>query len=259
LPMEKKRLRIDMKVDVKVIDEKKHLISMRMVPDPERYEKRTISDEEGYYDKYDNIFIPFEVFAKGVETLAGTPIYAPAPSIRDLKQYFAEASERVTKSLESELEWKPEEDRGAGFLERHVGSKLLFVVLYIDMVNSTRLSRVLSDIAYRSLLSTFMRETTLIVDAHGGYVHKYIGDGLIAFFPAENNYSGMTDSAVDCGLVMGLLMSQVLNPLLRKKAYPFIEFRIGIDSGGSTFVLRSLIWAFFSSLAPLDLRQLSQQ
>ena len=67
-------------------------------------------------------------------------------------------------------------------------------------------------------------------------MHKYTGDGLIGFFPAEHNYSGMTDSAVDCGLAMGLLMHQVLNPILKKRAYPSVEFRIGIDSGETQIV-----------------------
>jgi class 3 adenylate cyclase len=236
MPMEKKRFRLDFMTKFRVIDEKKGLYDVTMVPDPARYEKRTINGEDGYFDKYDKIFISWNTIAKAAEQAGSLPLYAPAPSIRDLKQHFGEAKERILRSLESEIEWKPDVDRGNAFLSLNVGRKLLFVVLYIDIVNSTQLSRVLSDVAQRTLVPTFLREMTLIVDGHGGYVHKYTGDGLIAFFPAEQNYTSMTDGAVDCAFVMKLLMHEVLNPVLKTKNYPLLEFRIGIDSGETQIV-----------------------
>jgi hypothetical protein len=183
MPIEKKKIRIDFKTVWQVVDEEKGLFKALMVPDPDRYELRTINGKRGYYDKYDNVFISEEVLAEGAKTLSGKPIFAPAPSVRNTEQYFTEARKRIAESLESEAELKPQLDRGSAYLQLNVGRKLLFVVLYIDIVGSTRLSRVLSDVAQRTLISTFVREMTLMADAHEGLVHKYTGDGLIAFFP----------------------------------------------------------------------------
>lgn len=47
---------------------------------------------------------------------------------------------------------------------------------------------------------------------------------------------GVTDSSVDCAMMMRLLVIQVLNPLLKAKNYPLLEFRIGVDSGETKIV-----------------------
>ena len=177
MPVEEKKLRIDfVTVNSRWIDEEKGLFEGSMIPDPARYERRTMHGKEGYYDKYDKMFFSDEVLAEAAKSLKGVPIYAPPPAITDFKRYFTEASQRITESLESEAVWKPETDRSNTFLSLNVGRKFLFIVLYIDIVNSTQLSRVLSDVAQRTLMPTFQREMTLVIDAHGGYVHKYTGD-----------------------------------------------------------------------------------
>jgi len=234
--MEEKKFRIDfVVVSTKWVDEDKGIYEGSMIPDPDRYEQRTIDGQEGFLDKNDNTFYPWKVIAETLEHMKG-PVYAPRPSIRDLNNYFTEREKRIRESLEREVAWKPETDRANAFLSENVGRKLLFVVLYIDVVNSTQLSRVLSDVAQRTLMPTFLREMTLIIDGHGGYIHKYTGDGLIAFFPAEQNFTGNTDSAVDSGFVMKLFVHDVLNPALKTKNYPPLEFRVGIDSGETQIV-----------------------
>ncbi len=235
--MESPKIRIDFKTEeFEWIDKEKGLYRMRMVPDPDRYEKRTINGEEGYFDKSDGSFLPTKVIAEAARHMVGLPIYAPRPTIKSLPQYFGEARKRIGESLVSEVDLKPEEDRGNAYLKINLGKKLLLVVLYIDIVKSTQLFRVLSDVAQRTLTNTFAREMSLIVDGLGGYVHKYNGDGIIAFFPAEHNFTGTTDSAVDCGILMKSFILKVLNPILRPNRYPPLQFRIGIDSGETQIV-----------------------
>lgn len=237
MPIEKKQLRMDFVIEEsEIIDKERRIIRFKMVPDPSRYERRKINGEDGYYDKYENVFFSDKAMSNAARTLAGVPIYAPSPSVGDLKEYLTEAMNRIAKSLQSEVEWKPQVDRASTYLQVNIRRRLGFVVLYVDIVKSTQLSRLLSDVAYRTLVSTFLQEMTLLVDIHGGYVHKYTGDGLIAFFPAEQSYMGPTDSAVDCAVIMRILMQQVLNPLLEGKSYPPLEFRIGIDSGETQIV-----------------------
>lgn len=199
MPLEKDRIRLDMQVRWRLVDKEKHIFQAEMKFDPDRYEIRTIGGQEGYYDKRGKLFIPMATLEKGFATLVGKPIYGPPNSIRDWNQYLSTAKERIERSLGSEAEWKPQLDRGDQFLQANLGRKLLFVVLYIDIVSSTQLSRSLTDVVHRTMISTFLHEMSLIVDAHGGYIHKYTGDGVIAFFPAEQSVVGATDSAVDSG------------------------------------------------------------
>ncbi len=212
-------MRIDLKVEeFEWIDQEKGLFHVRMVPDPERYEKRVLNGEEGYLDKSDGSFLPTRVIAQAAPQLSGLPIYAPRPTIENVPQYFAEARKRIGESLVSEVDLKHEEDRGKIFLKDNLERKTLFVVLYIDITK------------------TFAQEMSLIVDSYGGYVHKYTGDGLIAFFPAEHNFTGTTDSAVDCGILMKWFILKALNPILRPNRYPALQFRIGIDSGETQII-----------------------
>jgi class 3 adenylate cyclase len=228
--MEKKRLRMDFKVEWQVIDEERHVFKAMMVPDPDRYERRTINGKEGYFDKQDKLFFSDEVLASAAKTLAGKPIYAP-PTTPDLEQYFGDAKRRIEQSLESEIQLDRELDQGNAYLNVNAGRELVFVVLYIDIVGSTELSRVLSPVAQRTLIPTFLREMTLLIDAYGGYAHKYTGDGLIAFFSTDPSSTVATDRAIDCAVAMRLLLVNVLNPLLKSRSYPTLQFRIGVDSG----------------------------
>src|SRR5207253_3395057 len=209
---------------------------MRMKPDPARYEICVIQGEEGYYDKLDDVFISMNVLAETYKGLSGLPIYGPTPSLGDLNLYWLRARDRIKEALQSELEWKPELHQAETYLGQDVGTKSLFVVLYVDIVNSTTLSRVLSGIAYRTLVSIFLREVSLIIDGYGGFVHKYTGDGVIAFFPAEHNTVGVTNGAVDSAAVMRLLIQNILNPMLAQAKYPEVQFRIGVDSGETQIV-----------------------
>ncbi len=235
--MEKPKIRIDLKIEeFEWIDQEKGLFRVRMVPDPARYEKRVLNGEEGYLDKSDGSFLPNRVIAQAAPQMSGLPIYAPRPTIANLPQYFAESRKRIGESLLSEVDLKPEEDRGKAYLNANLGRKPLLVVLYVDIVKSTQLSRVLSEVAQRTLTKTFAREMSFIVDDHGGYVHKYTGDGLIAFFPAERNFTGTTDNAVDCGMLMKWFILEALNPILKPNQYPTLQFRIGIDSGETQII-----------------------
>ena len=70
----------------------------------------------------------------------------------------------------------------------------------------------------------------LIVEKFNGYVLKFVGDGLIAYFP-EPNLIGMTDNALDCAATMKRMILFGLNPILKERNLPALSFRIGLDSG----------------------------
>jgi class 3 adenylate cyclase len=70
----------------------------------------------------------------------------------------------------------------------------------------------------------------LLVERFNGFVLKYVGDGLIAYFP-EPNMTGMTDNALDCAATMKKMIIFGINPILNKMELPDLSFRIGLVSG----------------------------
>lgn len=61
-------------------------------------------------------------------------------------------------------------------LERVVNTDISLVILHVDVVNSTKLSMNLPLKRLAPIIQTFTQEMSLIVDAYGGYVFKFLGD-----------------------------------------------------------------------------------
>ena len=64
--------------------------------------------------------------------------------------------------------------------------------MYVDLVGSTKMSMTLPV----DKMVTIIRAFT--VRSYGGYVLKYVGDAIIAFFPASYNKLLACDKAVQC-------------------------------------------------------------
>jgi hypothetical protein len=56
------------------------------------------------------------------------------------------------------------------------------VILHIDLVDSTELSISLPLERLSTILQTFMQEAASVIAFYGGYVLKYVGDAVLAFF-----------------------------------------------------------------------------
>lgn len=105
-----------------------------------------------------------------------------------------------------------------------------FVILCIDIKGSTVLSQQLSIQQNARLIDVFAKEMSAIVTNYRGYVLKYVGDGLIAYFPLFNSVP-VDDAAVDCAMAMKYYIEHFLNEVLPTRQFPSLTFRIGLDSG----------------------------
>ena len=56
MPMEKRKIRIDLIAEFRIIDKETGLFEAHMVPDPARYEKGTYNGEEGYFESQTAVF-----------------------------------------------------------------------------------------------------------------------------------------------------------------------------------------------------------
>jgi adenylate cyclase len=71
-----------------------------------------------------------------------------------------------------------------GEIRRGDGEEIDAAVMFCDLRGSTRLEQDLPRAAYMELLNAFLDITSTVVDAHGGEVLKFIGDAVLAVFPA---------------------------------------------------------------------------
>jgi adenylate cyclase len=153
-----------------------------------------------------------------------------------------DAQSRTWKALKSEPKFNIPMEQTQNILEKFAKSKVTLVILHVDLVGSTKLSMILPVERVATIIQTFTQEMSLIVSAYGGYVFKYVGDAILAFFigSSDNNnnnnlYLSCTN-AVNCARSMIKIMQQGINPILNEYDYPEMGVRVGIDVGENAVV-----------------------
>jgi class 3 adenylate cyclase len=105
------------------------------------------------------------------------------------------------------------------------------VILHIDLVGSTRLSSTLPADRLAAIVQAFTQEMSVTITAYGGYVLKYVGDAILAFFLANQDKYLPCVNAVNCARSMIKIVREGINPILNQYDYPEINVRVGIDLG----------------------------
>jgi adenylate cyclase len=130
--------------------------------------------------------------------------------------------------------------RGQKFLLNHISSKIPLIVIYADLVGSTRMSMTLPVDNLVTIIRAFTHDLSYVIDSYDGYVLKYVGDAVISFFPGhvndDNEYLA-SDTSVECGKSMINTIKEEINPVLHKRyGYPELSAKIGIDAGENAIV-----------------------
>src|SRR5258708_1513384 len=73
-------------------------------------------------------------------------------------------------------------------------------VMFCDLVGSVSLAERLDPEDFRDLLATYLRQATNIVEAGGGLVARYLGDGILAYFGYPVAHEDDTERAITAGL-----------------------------------------------------------
>ena len=125
-------------------------------------------------------------------------------------------------------------------LDKFAKSKVTLVVLHIDLVGSTELLMTLPVERLSTIIQAFTEEMSLIIQAYGGYILKYIGDAILAFFTVNiiDDVYLPSVNAVNCARSMIKIVKQGINPILDQNGYPEMSVRIGIDVGDQNAVLQ---------------------
>ena len=146
------------------------------------------------------------------------------------------AQKRVSDSIIRGVEYSPFKDNSEEFLRDHVNSKVNIFVMYIDMVNSTNITLSLPEEKIVKLITSFAQEMAYTVTQFGGYMLKFVGDAVLAYFNAENALVYPADNIVNCAKSMIRVLNEAINPVLSTNGYPTIAAKIGIDSGENMIV-----------------------
>jgi len=159
-----------------------------------------------------------------------------APLIVDAKTLVDQTQDRMRKALEDRYLYDSSLKDSQDFLFNHVNSKISFVIMYADLVGSTKMSMTLPVDKMVTIIRAFTHEMTNTVRSYGGYVLKYVGDAIIAFFPAGYNKLLACDKAVQCANSMITVIKNGINPILNQYDYPELCVKIGIDEGENVIV-----------------------
>ncbi len=118
------------------------------------------------------------------------------------------------------------------FLRNHTAQRLDFAVIFVDMVNSTRMSTELAPDFLSKIVTVFTQEISYVIEHFGGSVLKFVGDACIGYFPSSQNF----DNIVFCGESIVGVVRNAINPLLLQMGYAGIEVKVTSDYGLHTIV-----------------------
>ena len=146
---------------------------------------------------------------------------------------------RVRKTLEGKPEFVMSLVETQNVLKKLAKYKTTFVVLHVDLVGSTKLAMKLPIDRLTMMIQAFNQEMSIIVKAFGGYILKYVGDAVLAFFVLPGHKSEAKEAcinAVNCAKYMLQIAREAINPILNQYHCPEINLRIGIDVGENAII-----------------------
>jgi adenylate cyclase len=161
-----------------------------------------------------------------LSSMENRPIY-------DLQTLLSQRQDRLWSVLYERYRYNTSIKRGQDFLLNHVDSKISLVVMYADLVGSTKMSMALPVERMAKIIKVFSHELSSVVESYNGFVLKYVGDAVIACFPSGFNKYLSCDTAFQCAKSMIDVIENGINPIFEKDKdnYPKLAVKIGMDEG----------------------------
>ena len=103
-------------------------------------------------------------------------------------------------------------------------------ILFCDLVGSTQMSTELDPEDYRDIIRAYQDACTEAIEGHGGFISRYMGDGLVAYFgyPHADEYD--PERAIRAGLDVVKRVT-ALDPLPDGGHAPALHVRVGMATG----------------------------
>lgn len=178
-------------------------------------------------------------------------------AIIDVESVIKDSQVRIWKSLKANPEFNISLNESQKILEKFMESKIKLVILNIDLVGSTKMAFNLPIDRLTTIIRAFAQEMTILISMYGGYVLKYIGDAVLAFFVVDtdnikdsydnentvkyssnDNFDSLPYSnVISCAYTMIKVVQEGINPILNQNDYPDLKVRIGINFGEIAVVM----------------------
>src|SRR6201984_1915127 len=97
-------------------------------------------------------------------------------------------------------------------------------VMFSDLVGSTALSAQMDPEDLRDVISAYQKSVTETVDRFGGFVAKYMGDGVLVYFGYPQAHEDDAERAVRAGLALVAAVRDL-------KTHAALQTRVGIATG----------------------------
>jgi len=150
---------------------------------------------------------------------------------------ITDAQKRIWFQLKVKSDFNISQENTQRLLEKFMGTTVPLVVLHVDLVGSTDLSMNLPLKRLVPIIQAFTQEMSLVIEAYGGYVFKYVGDAILSFFFTEKDDLYLPcANAVSCAYSMVTIIQEGMNIILEANGYPELGIRIGIDVGENAIV-----------------------
>src|ERR671915_412423 len=163
---------------------------------------------------------------------------SPNPQVA-LNSMMKKSQTRVRQTLAGKPEFVMSPIETQNVLKKHAKDKTTLVVLHVDLVGSTKLAMRLPIDKLTMIIQAFNQEMSIIVKAFGGYILKYVGDAVLAFFVLpvpKSEAKAACINAVNCAKYMLRIASEVINPILNQYGCPEMNLRIGVDIGENAII-----------------------
>jgi class 3 adenylate cyclase len=187
--------------------------------------------------KYSKVFAENDVDLRALPHLNSSDLQELGVSLGHRKIMLAAVAElREAEPADTELKTKQERRRSivnrqpessAADLAGQSGPDLrLLSVLFCDMVESTTLSARFDAEEMHDLISIYQVTVAGAVKRFGGYVAKFLGDGVLAYFGSPMAYEDHAERAIRAGLAAIAGVASLKTP-----AGAPLQSRVGIASG----------------------------
>jgi len=179
--------------------------------------------------------VALALFARGFDPPLFEPVLASALTFAFASAFRVSVVDRNERHIRKAFGYY----MAPALLERLVESREMpalggeerdITVLFSDLAGFTSLSEETAPQDTVSLLNDYFTELTDVVEAHGGYVERYYGDGMLALFGAPLADGDDRRHAVEAALACQARLAEVGDRL----AFPagaVLHTRIGINSG----------------------------
>jgi class 3 adenylate cyclase/predicted ATPase len=133
---------------------------------------------------------------------------------------------RAIANLEGVLDNASPTSKAAGrtATPKNIAERRQVTVMFSDLVGSTALSARMDPEDLREVISAYQKCVVETVDRFGGFVAKYMGDGVLVYFGYPQAHEDDADRAVRAGLELVAAVSAIKTSVL-------LQTRVGIATG----------------------------